>query len=192
MTSPLASGFYFWGNYAKIKPETAKEILTKVLEDQLPNVTPTQLITHPKGNQAFVYKCATVSDDSFRIDGRWWLDSSSKKSSIHGVQMHYFYIVTEPLLTSTSKQASHSTQFWKIIFTLIDQGRQIGVSVLIWYGGDENIEQNVVHGNSKVDRPYLPTLPSFRSSIKKELLLHRSNKKALIALKKSALEIDRK
>ena len=80
MTSSVVPSFYFLGNYATLKPATACEILTKALNNDLPDVQPTSLLARPDPMQAFVYMCSTANDDLFKADGYWWKDGSSKKN----------------------------------------------------------------------------------------------------------------
>ena len=108
------------------------------------------------------------------------------------MKTNYYYITQPPKSTSASAQTGQSSAFRKIVFSLIEKGCQIGMPVLVWYSGNKEVVQRIPHGNSKTDRPYLPTLPSFKLKIQTELSSNDSNKGALITLKKTALGIERK
>lgn len=192
MASSIVPSFYFLGNFATLKPGTACDILSKALNNDLPDVQPTRLLTRPEPMQAFVYVCTTENDDLFKADGYWWRDGSFKKNEKCGVKTHYYYITQAPESSSTSAQTGQSSAFRKIVFSLIEKGCQIIVPVLVWYSGNKDVVQRIPHGNSKIDRPYLPTLSSFKSKIQTEISSNYSNKEALITLKKTALEVERK
>ena len=81
----LQANFYFMGNYVKLMPETAKQLLTKALNNDLPDVKPTQLLARPDTMQVFVYICTILNDDLFKADSYRWRNGGSKPLGKHGV-----------------------------------------------------------------------------------------------------------
>lgn len=68
-----------------------------------------------------------------------------------------------------SKQADCTSKFRKNVYSLSEHNQSKGTPVVIWYKGDENFAQHFPHGNSKTDRPHLPTLSSTLEDIKIQL-----------------------
>ena len=170
VSKSLQANFYFIGNYVKLMPETAKQLLTKALNNDLPDVKPTQLLVNPDKMQAFVYICTILNDDLFKADDYRWSNGGFKPLGKHGVTVQYNYIVEPPVEPSESKLASQLKDFRKVVFTLTEQNFQKGSPVLIWYIGDKDAVERVLHGNSKIDRHFLPTIASHCEEIKAHLL----------------------
>ena len=87
-----------------------------------------------------------------------------------------------PVEPSESKLVSQSEDFRKVVFTLTEQNFQKGSPVFIWYIGDKDVVEIVPHGNSKINRHFLPTIASHREEIKAKVRTNGSNKEILVNL----------
>ena len=107
----LPANFYYLGNHANLKPETAKQLLQKALRNDLLNVEPTQLLACPDSMQTFVYICTSLNDDLFKADGYRWQNGSFKRLAKHEVTVQYNYIVQPAVEPTESNLASSHRSF---------------------------------------------------------------------------------
>ena len=149
-----------------------------------------QLLACPDPGQAFLYICGAKFEDLFKADGYWWRHGGTHKSDCR-VTTSYYYI-TQPSEDPTATRASHSCKFKKTVFIRTDDNFKEGLPVIIWYSGDKSVVERMSHGNSKVDKQYVPTIPSTIKKIKEVTNLNISNKKTMIALKNELTFVDRK
>lgn len=178
------SKFFFIGNYHNLKPKLVFKMLKEYHTIRPSECQSTDLLSTPDPTEAFFYVCCRFNDDTSLADGYVWKSVGSKPTN-YGVTVRYFQIVQPPKDASISRQATCSSEFCKKIYTLTDEEFQKDAPVIVWYNGNKNMVQKVVHGNSKVDKQYVYTVPSVRQQIKEKVKFEKSNEKILINIKNS-------
>lgn len=120
----------------------------------------------PEGGELYIYKCSSLKDIDFRSDQYRWLSKGDNKAKNKAVLKKYYEIQT-----TTGKIRSSSKEFRRHIYTLNNSNEQLQPLVIIHYLGSSNAAIDLPHGNSKLLRPFVGTMPSTKDAIKSQVCL---------------------